>query len=90
MTTMRTKRLTLTFRHAFSLSGVDRELPPGDYEVITDEELIEGLSFPVYRRVATLIMLPVDARGSATEMAPVDPVDLAKAHSRDAAAGTIG
>lgn len=90
MATMRTKRLTLTFRHPFSLGGVDRELAPGDYEVIPDEELIEGLSFPIYRRVATLIMLPVDARGSATEMVPVDPVDLAEAHSRNAASGTPG
>ena len=33
--------------------GVDRRLAAGEYEVTTDEELIEGLSFPVYRRVAT-------------------------------------
>jgi len=26
--------------------GVDRLLPPADYRVVTDEELIEGLSFP--------------------------------------------
>ena len=32
------------------LEGVDRELPAGSYRVTTDEELIEGLSFPVYRR----------------------------------------
>ena len=57
----RTKRVTLTFRHPFSLKGVDRRLAAGEYEVATDEELIEGLSFPVYRRVATLIFLPADA-----------------------------
>jgi hypothetical protein len=27
-------------------------LAAGNYEVVTDEELIEGVSFPVYRRVA--------------------------------------
>ena len=84
MATTRTKRVTLTFQHPFSLNGVDRQLAPGEYEVLTDEELVEGLSFPVYRRTATLIFLPV---GSATEMVPVDPVDLAEAHARDG--GTV-
>ena len=79
----RTKRRTLTFRHPFALKGVDRRLPPGDYEVMTDEELIEGLSFPVYRRVATLIFLPVDAHGSAIEMVAIDPADLDEAQVRD-------
>ncbi|MGB6440329.1 MAG: hypothetical protein WBE89_13575 [Methyloceanibacter sp.] len=32
------------------LKGVDRLLPPADYRVVTDEELIEGLSFPAYHR----------------------------------------
>ena len=83
----RTKRVTLTFRHPFSLKGVDRRLAAGEYEVATDEELIEGLSFPVYRRVATLIFLPVDAGQQASmEMVTVDPDDLAAAHQRDQAA----
>ncbi len=88
MTTTRTKRLMMTFQHPFSLKGVDRQIAPGEYEVVTDEELIEGLSFPVYRRVATLIFLPLDARRSATEMVPVDPADLAEAHVRDGATRT--
>ena len=29
----RTKRVTLTFRHPFSLKGVDRRLAAGEYEV---------------------------------------------------------
>jgi hypothetical protein len=74
----------LTFRHPFSLKGVERQLAPGTYEVMTDEELIEGLSFPVYRRVATLILLPVGSRGSAVEMAAIDPADLDEAQVRDA------
>jgi hypothetical protein len=83
----RTKRVTLTFRHPFSLKGVDRRLAAGEYEVATDEELIEGLSFPVYRRVATLIFLPADAsRQASMEMVTVDPDDLAAAHQRDQAA----
>ena len=80
----RTKRVTLTFRHPFSLKGVDRRLAAGEYEVATDEELIEGLSFPVYRRVATLIFLPADAGQQASmEMVTVDPDDLAATHQLD-------
>ena len=85
----RTKRVTLTFRHPFSLKGVDRPLVAGEYEVATDEELIEGLSFPVYRRVATLIFLPAGAGQQASmEMVTVDPDDLAAAHQRDQATAT--
>lgn len=79
----RTKRVTLTFQNSFSLKGVDRRLAAGDYEVVTDEELIEELSFPVYRRVTT--MLPADARQSSIEMVTVEPADLAAAHERDSA-----
>jgi len=81
----RTKRRTVSFRHPFSLKGVDRQLAPGDYEVVTDEALIEGLSFPVYRSTATLVLLPVGSRGSATEMVPINPSDLDEAQTRDAA-----
>ena len=82
--TIRSKRVTMTFQHPFSLKGVERELAPGQYEVVTDEELIEELSFPVYRRVATLIFLPTGTRRSSSmEMVNVDPDDLAAAHARD-------
>jgi hypothetical protein len=64
---------------------VDRQLAPGDYEVVTDEVLIEDLSFPVYRRTATLIFLPVGSSGLATEMVPIDPTDLDEAQRRDTA-----
>jgi hypothetical protein len=40
------------------LKGVDRILAAGDYRIVTDEELIEELSFPVYRRVAAMIFVP--------------------------------
>ena len=56
--TMRSRRETIHFRHPFRIKGIDRQLAPGAYEVITDEEMIEGLSFPCFRRVATMIMVP--------------------------------
>jgi hypothetical protein len=72
----RTKSVTLTFKYPFSLKGVDRRLTAGQYEMVSDEELIEELSFPVYRRVSTVIFLP--PHGSASvEMVNVDPADLA-------------
>jgi hypothetical protein len=43
--TTRSRRETITFQHPFRIKGIDRSLPAGDYEVITDEEMIEGLSF---------------------------------------------
>ena len=52
--TTRTTTKTVTFAHPFLLKGIDRILPAGDYRVVTDEELIEGVSFPVYRRVSTV------------------------------------
>jgi hypothetical protein len=59
-------------------------LPPADYRVVTDEKLIEGLSFPAYRRVSTMIFVPAPS-GSAVEMATVGPLDLEAAPDRDAA-----
>jgi hypothetical protein len=36
--------------------GSGASFTAGTYEIVTDAELIEGLSFPVYRRVATMIL----------------------------------
>jgi len=80
--TIRSRRETITFQHPFRIRGIDRLLPPGAYEVITDEEMIEGLSFPAYRRVATMIMVP--AGGSAMEMVSIGSVDLSDAQRIDA------
>jgi len=41
---IRTTSKTITFNQPFCLKGVDRLLPPGDYRVVTDEELITGAS----------------------------------------------
>lgn len=56
--TTRTRRETVTFAHSARIKGIDRVLPPGAYEVVTDDEMIEGLSFPSFRRVSTMIMVP--------------------------------
>ena len=85
--TTRSRREMVHFKHPFRIKGIDRLLAPGAYEVITDEEMIEGLSFASYRRVATMIMVPCAApRQSATEMISIGSVDLADAQRIDASA----
>jgi hypothetical protein len=82
--TTRSLSKSVTFSHPFELKGVDRVLPPGDYRVVTDEELIEELSFPVYRRVATMIFVPAASpHASSIEMVAIDPHELQAAQERD-------
>jgi hypothetical protein len=82
--TTRSHSTFVVFNHPFELKGVDRTLPPGDYQIVTDEELIEELSFPVYRRVATMILVPAEShRASSVEMVTIDPRELQAAQERD-------
>jgi hypothetical protein len=53
----RTTRATVTFARPFVIDGFDQELPAGDYGIETEEELIQGLSFPAYRRVSTTLLV---------------------------------
>ena len=84
--TTRSRRETITFRHSFRIKGIDRLLPPGPYEIITDEEMIEGLSFASFRRVATMIMVPAAVHSSTMEMFSIGSVDLSDAQRIDASA----
>lgn len=78
---------TVVFCRPFLLKGIDRTVPPGEYRVVTDEELIEGISFPVYRRVSTMIFVPAQSHGaSSVEMVTIDPDELQAALDRDATA----
>lgn len=81
---IRTTRKIVEFSIPFSIEGLDRVLPAGSYEIVTDEELIEGLSFPVYRRVATMMLAYTKSSPvPSTEMLNIDPRDLAAAIERD-------
>ena len=82
--TTRSSSKTIVFTRPFLLQGIGRLLPPGDYRVVTDEELVEGLSFPVYRRISTMIFIPAQSQASTIEMLPIDPIDLETVQAHDA------
>jgi hypothetical protein len=79
----RSRSETVAFGRPFVLKGIDRVLPAGDYRVVTDEELIGETSFPVYRRVSTMIFVPGFSGLSSVEMVTIDPLDLRDALARD-------
>lgn len=82
---MRSTRSTVTFSNPFTLPGYPGDLPAGDYEVLVEEEPLQGLSFEAYRRTATY--LTVRGRCShagRTELRAISDSDLKEALSRDA------
>lgn len=83
--TIRSRQVSVVFKHDFYIEGIDRTLPPGAYDVVTDEEEIEGLSFLAYRRVATSFRVtgPIRERVT-TESFDIDPEDLKEALRVDA------
>ncbi|MBR0900808.1 hypothetical protein JQ616_38135 [Bradyrhizobium tropiciagri] len=84
--TIRSRRETVTFRHPFRIRSIERLLPAGAYEVITDEEAIEGLTFSAYRRIATMIVVPAEGAHNSMEVLSIGSVDLANAQAADASA----
>ncbi len=85
--TTRTKRETVIFNRPFNLGGRDEVLPEGAYIIETEEELLQSLSFPAYRRNLTLMHLHVDpARPGRRQALPIDPDELEAALRRDLAA----
>ncbi len=75
---------TVHFLRPFTLTGYTDELPAGEYEVLVEEELLEGLSFAAYRRTATY--LTVRGRGrmaGRAELLPINETDLETALGPD-------
>jgi hypothetical protein len=77
-----TNRTALSLTRPFRLRAVDRVLPPRTYEVVTEEELIEGLSWPVCRRKPIIISTP-GLSASAGETMTIDPINFAAAQGLD-------
>jgi hypothetical protein len=83
--TVRTSSRTVTFMHPFDLRGVDEVQPAGTYTVETDEELLQTLSLPAYRRISTLMRLPARPTGTMlTQIVEINPLELAALLARDA------
>lgn len=59
---MRSTRSMVTFSSEVTIGESQQELPAGTYEIVVEEELMQGLSFEAYRRTATYLM--VRGRGS--------------------------
>jgi len=82
--TVRTSQKTVTFRRPFSLSALDEMQPAGTYTVETNEELLEALSFPAWRRTATVISLRPRGGAGLGQDLEVDPAELEAVAEADA------
>jgi hypothetical protein len=78
--TTRTTSATIYFTQPFVLDGFSERQPAGSYLVDTEEELLDDLSFPVWRRIATVMRV---TRLGATEYVTIDPDALQDALLRD-------
>jgi len=81
--TTRSGREAVTFGHLFRIRDIERLLPAGAYEAVTDEETIERLSFPGRHRVATMITSSGGSMRRSTELLSIGSVDLADTESVD-------
>jgi hypothetical protein len=80
----RTAATTVTFTRPFRVAGFDQELPAGDYVIETEEELIQGLSFPAYRRVSTALHVDrIPGRPGQKESWQIEPDALEAALALD-------
>lgn len=85
---IRSSTTQVTFAHPFTLSGYADMLPAGNYNVLIEEELLQGLSFEAYRRTSTHMM--VTGQAGRVEMRPITEKDLEAAIGRDRAAPQLG
>lgn len=53
----RSTRSKVTFSNDFTIGISPRKLPAGTYEIVVEEELLQGLSFEAYRRTATYLIV---------------------------------
>ena len=75
--TIRTMLTTVSFRSPFMLQSLEGILPAGEYVVRLDDELIEGLSWIAYRRVATLFQTPaISAPEGSTQSFSISQTEL--------------
>jgi hypothetical protein len=82
--TIRTTRTTVSFSRPFTLQNLEGVQPAGEYVVLIDDELIEGLSRVAYRRVATLFQTPaISASQRLIQSFSISQTDLEAAIMKD-------
>ena len=87
----RTTETEITFTHPFHLHSFSEPLEAGTYRLVVDEELIEGLSFTAYRRVATHLEIPaISVAMARRQFLQVSPVEIDEALARDGAVVEVG
>jgi hypothetical protein len=75
----------VVFTRPFRLSAFDALQPAGSYVVETDEELIQDLSFPAYRRTGAWLRFPAPpGSGALDRVVNIDPAELDAALAGDA------
>lgn len=80
----RTTHSIAHFTAPFVLGGLEGQLPAGDYDIDHDEELIDGMSWLAWRRVATFIHLPARTLKSPTnQLIAIDHAELETALRQD-------
>lgn len=80
---MRTTRSSVTFERPFTLNAAVGELPPGSYEIETDEEEITATDRTAFHRIAIYFYVKTSA---STRTIVVTSADLESALERDASA----
>ncbi|MCC5999456.1 MAG: hypothetical protein JJU19_01140 [Pararhodobacter sp.] len=85
----RTTRTRVTFSKAFALGGSDDLLPAGGYDLIVEEERLQGLTFDAWRRVSAFLEVrPNPHAPGRTELRPVTDAELQQARTHDPARDT--
>lgn len=73
----RTNTTIVTFKYPFKLGNEDEAYPAGTYSIETDEELLQDVSFPAYRRTATTMQrISDDAPAYLMPVETINPLHL--------------
>ncbi len=77
MITNRITRVLVTLAEPVRIGELDALIPPGSYEVTTEEEPIGDFMFPAYRRISASIYLPrVPGRIGVSQSILLDQTEL--------------
>ena len=83
----------ITFPKAFVLPGSETIFAPGEYDLVIEEERLQGLTFNAYRRTSAFLQVSTNPRfPRRTELRPVTDADLHEAlgHASERGAGFTG